>query len=132
MYEADGIMLFSGSAVQINQTQNMVLIYTGMDTNRNVQNQNLAFSTDGGFTFQKYHNNPVLDFNLANFRDPKVFWYSKDDTGYWVMAVVVSDKYKVQFYNSSDLIQWNYLSEFGNAGTLHDIWECPDVCSTLS
>ena len=39
------------------------------------QAQSLAWSTDGGYNWTKYLENPVLDRKSANFRDPKVFRY---------------------------------------------------------
>lgn len=128
LYEEDGIMIYSGSAVQLNNTNTMALIYTGMNTIKNRQTQNIAFSPNGGISFHKYVNNPVLDLNLQNFRDPKVLWYkSGEGKGYWVMIVAVPYDHKVQFYKSDDLINWTFMSEFGNSGTLDGIWECPDV-----
>jgi fructan beta-fructosidase len=43
------------------------------------------------------------------------------------MTVVVSDKHTVEFYRSSDLKHWNYLSEFGPTGAIGGVWECPDL-----
>ncbi|MDP9230062.1 MAG: glycoside hydrolase family 32 protein, partial [Bacteroidota bacterium] len=33
----------------------------------------------------------------------------------------------VQFYSSPNLKKWTYLSDFGPAGDVQDIWECPDL-----
>jgi sucrose-6-phosphate hydrolase SacC (GH32 family) len=56
-----------------------VAIYTNhTETN---QSQHIAFSNDDGLTWSKYGGNPVLDWNLAEFRDPKVMWDEK--RGHW-------------------------------------------------
>jgi fructan beta-fructosidase len=39
----------------------------------------------------------------------------------------VPDLYKVQFYQSKNLLKWDLMSEFGNAGDTTRIWECPDL-----
>jgi len=38
--------------------------------------QNIAYSNDRRTRLDKYRHNPVLDLNLANFRDPKVVLYT--------------------------------------------------------
>ncbi len=130
--EENGIMIFSGTCiVDKNNTIGfgkngaipMVAIYTG-HTNTN-QSQHLAYSFDKGRTWKKYAQNPILDLHKKDFRDPKVFWYAPKQ--YWVMAVVLPLDHKVQFYKSSNLLQWALLSEFGPAGDISGIWECPDL-----
>jgi len=38
----------------------------------------MAYSMDGGSTWVKYENNPVLRIpGEKNFRDPKVMWYNQ-------------------------------------------------------
>jgi len=134
LYEEDGIMIFSGSAVVDAENTSgfgdgckvpMVAIYTGYDANRGVQQQSIAYSLDRGRTWTKYAGNPVLDLGLKDFRDPKVFWYEPGE--YWIMAVALSVDRIVQFYRSDDLKEWSLLSEFGPAGAVKGIWECPDL-----
>jgi fructan beta-fructosidase len=139
MKNADGTatMIFSGSAVVDSFNSSgfgkdgqmpMVAIYTShIDSIGKgiAQHQSLAYSLDEGKTWKQYANNPVLDIQLTDFRDPKVFWYAPEKK--WVMAVVKSLEYKVQFYASADLKKWNLLSEFGPAGNTTKIWECPDL-----
>ncbi len=130
--EENGIMIFSGTSfVDKNNTSGfgkngavpMMAIYTG-HTDKN-QSQYLAYSFDKGHTWKKYAHNPILDLHKKDFRDPKVFWYAPKQ--YWVMAVVLPQEHKVQFYRSKNLLQWELLSEFGPAGDITGIWECPDL-----
>lgn len=130
-------MIFSGSAVVDSFNTSgfgkdgqvpMVAIYTlhKEKSGKGIgQSQSLAYSLDEGKTWQKYANNPVLDIHITDFRDPKVFWYAPEKK--WILSVVKALEYKVQFYASADLKKWNLLSEFGPAGNVDKIWECPDL-----
>jgi fructan beta-fructosidase len=57
-----------------------VAIYTGSgDTAQGRrQTQNLAYSMDNGRTWRRYAANPVLDLQMADFRDPSVSWDEKE------------------------------------------------------
>jgi fructan beta-fructosidase len=61
----------------------------------------------------------------ADFRDPKVFWH--EPTGRWIMVVSLAVQRKLSLYASPDLKQWTHLSDFGPAGSVEGIWECPDL-----
>lgn len=134
--EADGVMIFSGSAV-VDWTNTsgfgedgrppLVAIYTGhhTDPDRPRQDQRIAYSIDNGRTWTTYDGNPVLDRGLRDFRDPKVFWYEPEEK--WVMVLALLHEHKVQFYSSPDLKTWTYLSDYGPAGAVGGIWECPDL-----
>jgi len=89
------------------------------------QNQSLAYSVDGGVTWEKYNGNPVLhNPGIRDFRDPKVSWYS--DRNIWIMTLAAGDR--VHFYSSRDLKTWNKESEFGvGLGAHGGVWECPDL-----
>lgn len=92
------------------------------------QEQALAYSLDGGFTWEKYDGNPVLDIADPEFRDPKVFW--QDNPGeddYWVMAIARPLAREAEFYRSDDLKNWSYMSSFGPGGAVSGIWEVPDL-----
>jgi sucrose-6-phosphate hydrolase SacC (GH32 family) len=132
--EADGVMIFSGSAVVDWKNTSgfgkdgqppLVGIYTGHYTTKPLQNQNIAYSTDRGRTWTKFSDNPVLDIGERDFRDPKVFWHAP--TQRWVMVVAWPVQRKVRFYASADLKQWTHLNDFGPAGSIQGIWECPDL-----
>lgn len=102
----------------------MVAVYTAHMKEAG-QSQHIAYSLDDGRTWIKYNNNPVLDVGSTDFRDPQVFWH--DQHKKWVMCVVLALEKKIQFYSSSDLKEWKWMSDFGPAGDTTGIWECPDL-----
>lgn len=134
--KGDSVMIFSGSAVVDKQntsgffadSSGIVAIYTS-HVHRNDegirQHQSIAYSKDKGRTFVRYASNPVIDRERKDFRDPKVIWYEPNKK--WIMATVVPDHYKAEFYESPDLKNWKFLSEFGPLGDTMKIWECPDL-----
>jgi fructan beta-fructosidase len=67
----------------------------------------------------------VLDIGEKDFRDPKVFWH--EGTRRWVMAVAWPTQRQVRLYASPNLKDWTHLSDFGLAGSVTGIWECPDL-----
>jgi fructan beta-fructosidase len=129
--------IFSGSAVVDHENTSgfgdgsmppLVAVYTShytRDDGSTWQAQSLAYSTDGGITFTKYVENPVLEFDDPDFRDPNVSWI--EEMGRWLMVVALPTQRKVQFYASDNLIDWDFLSDFGPAGATGGIWECPDM-----
>lgn len=130
----DSSAIFSGSAVvdYFNTTgfgtlENpaMVAIYTAHKHDGSHQAQALAYSLDEGLTWVKYEGNPVLDLQLAHFRDPKVTWDRTSEA--WLMTVVLPKERKVSFYSSKDLKNWAHLSDFGPIGAVDGDWECPDL-----
>lgn len=127
-----GVMIFSGSAVvDFMNTSGfgkgkrppLVAIYTGHGHGK--QTQDIAYSNDRGRTWTKYAGNPVIDLNMSDFRDPKVFWHEASSK--WVMTVSMPLERKVRFYGSPNLRDWDLLSDFGPAGAVKGIWECPDL-----
>ncbi|MDF9799461.1 fructan beta-fructosidase [Catalinimonas alkaloidigena] len=128
----NGNMIFSGSAVVDKNNSSglcdspegcMMAIYTA-HTDK-LQTQAIAYSNDRGRSWTKYEGNPVLDENMKDFRDPKVFWYAEGQK--WVMSVAIPKEQKIRFYESQNLIDWNMMSEFGPQGFVDGIWECPDL-----
>ena len=99
----------------------LLVFYTAYDFLASEQKQCLAYSTDGGQTFQRYVKNPIIDNRLelgtVDVRDPKVFWH--EPTKKWVMALFEKDG--IGFYLSSNLLSWERVSKFKG---LH---ECPDI-----
>jgi fructan beta-fructosidase len=89
------------------------------------QNQSIAFSNDKGRTFEKYEHNPVIkNPGEKDFRDPKVI--RDDSIKKWIMVLAAGQK--VEFFSSSNLLDWKYLSAFGSESGAHGgVWECPDL-----
>lgn len=126
--EPDGLgMIFSGnSVVDHNNTAGfgrnaVVAIYTTAGVN---QTQSLAYSTDNGMTFTKYAGNPIITGEIADFRDPNMFW--NEATGRWNLVLAAGQE--IQIYSSKDLKAWQYESSFGHGyGNHSGVWECPDL-----
>ncbi|MDF2157868.1 glycoside hydrolase family 32 protein [Algoriphagus sp. CAU 1675] len=92
------------------------------------QFQGIAYSSDNGKTWHKYKGNPVLpNQGVKDFRDPKVTQVVKENgEKIWVMTLAVWDR--VHFYSSKNLIDWDFLGQFGqNNGAHGGVWECPDL-----
>lgn len=127
--------VFSGSAV-IDKDNTagfgagaMVVFYTSTDP---LQQQSMAYSIDGGKSFTRYSNNPIVPNDKTgefsgDFRDPKVIWH--EGSHQWIMSLARGSKHSIEFYGSKDMKTWTYLSSFStpkarcNGGQ----WECPDL-----
>lgn len=127
----NGVMAYSGSVVVdwnnssgfgINGNPPLVAIYTGAS---NVQDQRIAYSNDEGLTWTNYAQNPVLEMNNNQFRDPKVMWHQESQK--WIMVVSVGYYQGILFYSSTNLRNWTPLSGFGSIGNVAGAWECPDL-----
>jgi len=137
LYPDENGAIFSGSIVVdwnntsgfFNDEPGLIAIYTSHDiypeTDRFRQRQSIAYSKDDGRTWINYEENPVLsDLTATDFRDPKVFWF--EDTKRWVMVLATAQT--ISFYTSPNLIEWRFVSEFGEtAGSHACFWECPDL-----
>ena len=122
--------IFSGSVVvDANNSAGygkdaLIAFYTSA-SDEHGQIQCMAYSTDNGRTYTKYEKNPILTpfDGLKDFRDPKVFWYEPAQKWYMIVS---ADK-NMRFYSSTDLKQWEYLSQFGEGyGVQPNQFECPD------
>lgn len=134
----DNSGIFSGSIVidhnntsglfdkSIDINKRVVAIYT--TATHNIQTQNIAYSLDGGYSFKKYHGNPVIDVNSPEFRDPKVIWHK--ETNQWIMVVVKAKDYKIQIWGSLDLKNWTFHSDF-SSGYFGNMYECPILAKVL-
>lgn len=117
--------MFSGSAVvDWNNTSGfgskenppLILLYTAAGS---PTVQSLAWSVDGR-RFTKFEGNPILRQVTPGNRDPKVIWHAP--SGKWVMTlyVEVDKKHVIQFFGSTNLREWAYLS------STDGFYECPD------
>ena len=120
-------MMFSGCCVvDKNNTAGfgkdaIIALYTTAGAR---QTQSLAYSTDGGKTFTKYADNPIITSNVPDFRDPHVFW--NEEAGFWNMILAAGQQMSI--YSSKDLKEWKHESDFGaEYGNHGGVWECPDL-----
>lgn len=135
--------IWSGSAVDDpenksglfpSKSENNLLAFFTHRADNGVQVQSVAYSSDGGITWTKYANNPVLstaDDPLGDgaFRDPNVFWCEQLNT--YLMVVAGGP---LRIYSSDDLIHWTFESGYDNAhpqyrpnGVNAIYSECPDL-----
>lgn len=84
--------------------------------------QCIAYSVDGGVTFQKYAGNPILPEYAPLNRDPKVNYVPECDA--YVMALYVQ-KNEYRLFWSDDLLHWSE----GQSITMTNSAECPDIFS---
>ncbi|PYH88067.1 hypothetical protein BO71DRAFT_150456 [Aspergillus ellipticus CBS 707.79] len=124
--------IFSGSAVIDGnntsgffpgQDDGVVAIYT-VDT-AEAQTQNIAYSTDGGYTFTKYAHNPIININSTEFRDPQVTW--QPETKQWLMTLAYAADKVIGFYTSPNLRDWTHASNFTRQNLPGDQFECPNL-----
>ena len=125
--------IFSGSCVIDHQgcadfgKEAIIAMYTASRPTPfggDVQAQCIAYSKDGGKTFLKYEDNPVLTSDVPDFRDPKAFW--NEEAKVWNLILAAGQEMRI--YSSKDLKAWKYESSFGNEyGNHGGVWECPDL-----
>ncbi len=133
--------IFSGSAIVDSKNTSglgtaenppLIAIYTyhdpkGEKQGRNdFQYQGLAYSLDHGVSWEKYENNPIIpnENSIRDFRDPKVFW--NEQLSAWTVVLVAGDH--MQLWKSSNLLDWEFMSDFGkDVGAHGGVWECPDL-----
>ena len=82
--------------------------------------QCLAYSTDGGMTFRKYENNPIIPHIRGDNRDPKVIWCTEMER--YIMALYLEES-SFAILTSDDLLHWELLQEMVIEGEA----ECPDI-----
>ena len=113
------------SGLQRGEHPPIILYYTAAGgqarRSRHLQHEQcIAISEDGGKTFTKYKNNPIVPFRSPGNRDPKVFFHPV--LKQWMMVVYtdVGEKYLV--YTSRDLLHFDYICDLK-----WDNMECPDL-----
>lgn len=125
--------MYSGSAIvdkynvarlKQNENDTILLFYTAageksLQSKGQPFTQCMAYSIDGGVHFEKYTNNPLIDWIEAENRDPKVT-YCKETNSY-IMALYLTDN-KYALLSSMNLLEWEVI---------FNVWieneaECPD------
>jgi fructan beta-fructosidase len=119
---------WSGSAIETDEKE-IKLFYTAhrqMEDGRDFESQCLVHADRSLETFIADPANPVLpNPGLEVFRDPRVIWH--EECGQWIMLVTMGEK--IGFYGSANLVDWTFLSIFGDLDGCHNgsPWECPDL-----
>lgn len=99
-----------------------VLVLTHSGGTEGGEKQSVAWTADGGRTFDLANENPVLrDPNRRDFRDPHVQWFAPERT--WVMVVAAG--HELAFYRSQDLVRWEATSVLDVAPPEGGVWEVP-------
>jgi len=128
MYSGSAVVDFNNdSGLQSGEDPAILLFYTAEGPKcvhePKPTTQCLAYSTDGGNTFEKYDKNPILPFVGGGNRDPKVIW--NDKIKQWIMPLYVeqpSDKFIL--LKSSNLLDWEV---FQDDIIIENGRECPDM-----
>lgn len=110
---------------------NLLAFFTHMNSSGQVQS--VAYSEDGGVTWEKYAGNPILTqeddpLHDGAFRDPNVFWC--EEAGKYLMVVAGGP---VRIFSSDNLLDWEFESGYNGNSPFRpegvgDIYsECPDL-----
>jgi beta-fructofuranosidase len=83
--------------------------------------KNLAFSLEGGYTFNKDDRNPILEAGSLNFRVPNAKWHAP--TQKWAMVVAYTQEYTIGIFTSGNSINWIHASNFLHHGPLGSQYE---------
>ncbi len=128
--------MYSGSAIE--DTKNvtglqttdkapMLLFYTAAGDRTllslgKFRTQCMAFSNDGGQSFEKYEKNPIIDSVVNYNRDPKIVWVEELQS-YLIVLYMKEDRYGL--FVSENMLDWSFLQEIRIANES----ECPDIYS---
>jgi sucrose-6-phosphate hydrolase SacC (GH32 family) len=127
MYSGSAIVDYNNdSGLQDGKDPVVLLFYTAAGSHapqKTDDTQCLAYSIDGGNTFEKYEKNPIVPHISSGNRDPKVIWNNSMKT--WMMSLFVSEPYdKFVLLKSNNLLDWEM---FQDNITIDRGRECPDV-----
>ncbi len=90
--------------------------------------QDMAYSTDGGASWQRYKGNPILETPGYRDRDPKVIYHEPSRSWFLLLSLSANnaDRPKATYgvFKSPDLKNWTLIQKLGPDGWY---WECPDL-----
>lgn len=119
--EADKDGCFSGTAIEHDGKH--ILMYTGVADGCQAQ----CIAIGDGVNYEKLYENPIININAADFRDPKI-WF--DGEVFKAAIVHRSDDSSGELlgYFSHDLKTWEQsgIIDRGN-NEFGKMWECPDI-----
>jgi sucrose-6-phosphate hydrolase SacC (GH32 family) len=101
----------------------MVAIYTMHDKTTGKETQGLSVSQDTQ-TFDFYNQNPVHTADQSPSATRRCFITQKTDR--WIMVIALLRSVS-SFLCLSRLKSWQFLSDFGPAGAMSQLWEVPDL-----
>jgi len=83
-----------------------------------VRSMESAYSIDKGFSWTKNETRLAIpESDLANASDPQIIRHEK--TGQWIMLISLGNK--INFYSSSDLLEWRFESTFDIINEYEDV-----------
>ncbi|HYG23772.1 MAG TPA: glycoside hydrolase family 32 protein [Verrucomicrobiae bacterium] len=109
--------------LQTGRQKTLVVYYTDYKTGSCI-----LYSTNGGVTWTRHPQNPVLPRIASNDRDPTVFWHPQ--TKQWRMIrheepFNGDGKTGFVFFGSTNLLDWTFLSRIGDFNECADFFELP-------
>ncbi len=129
-YSGSGIEdVHNVSGLQRGDLPPMLLFYTaardkGLMAGRKNRNQGLAYSVDGGKSFEIYANNPIIEHIEAWNRDPKVVWV--EELNKFVLMLYMADD-RFSLFTSDNMLDWEFLQQL----SIEKEWECADLHSYM-
>lgn len=112
---------FSGTALEHDGKH--ILMYTGVADGCQVQ----CIATGDGINYEKLADNPVININAADFRDPKI-WRDSDCFRAVIAHRSEDGSGELLEYMSSNLKNWESVGVIDRCDNkLGKMWECPDV-----
>ncbi|MGK0494576.1 MAG: fructan beta-fructosidase [Maribacter sp.] len=89
------------------------------------QTQGIAYSLDNGDSWTKYKDSSeIRSTKVRDFREPKLFWNEKEEL--WAMLLAAGDH--LQIWNSTNLKEWEQVSEFGKNQGAHGVFGNVRIC----
>ena len=126
MFSGSGIVDKNNvSGLKSGEADPILLFYTAAGGNSALSagkphTQCMAYSIDGGKTFTKYANNPVIEHIEGGNRDPKVVWC--EEMGCYLLALYL-DRDEYVIFRSDDLTHFTEIQRLHLKGDD----ECPDI-----
>ena len=119
--DKDNISGFGKGTILATYTALQSSMFKGRNQTAGNRGQILEYSTDGGFTFNKFPKEPIIPVPMGEgWRDPKLLF---TDEGKLCIAVYETFEGKncVSFYSSENCVDWKFESRSP------DLYECPDL-----
>ena len=121
-HSGGAVVDFNNSWLQTGKEKTLVAYWTSaghFTTPSSHFRQCISFSTDGGQTWNKYAENPIIDFIEGRNRDPNVIWH--EEAKKWIMSLFL-DNSMYAIFNSDNLIDWTLTDRIKMPAN-----ECPDM-----